>query len=337
MTHADTAGLQDASPIPAPPDRREIDRVLTQVRDLVSATKDNRLAIIERDLVRVLSIVTTPAPVPTYIGDGLVFIPTSLGLPLIAFADDLQVTASLLMRRQWDTPTTRLLERILRPGDQFLDVGANIGYFTIFGAALVGFTGRVHAFEPNPRTYALLCRNVQLNSFGHVCSLHAAALADRIDERVLHTFLQNQGSSTLSHLPARLLDEWHERPATQAVPVTTLDAVFADASPKFSCIKIDAEGSEEMIWAGGDRFFRDRVDDRTVILLEWNPPALQGAGADRANLMSRFARHGFSIWRRDDNLHVTRVNAVADLDDWSISELILARDPSRVAALCPTA
>jgi FkbM family methyltransferase len=296
---------------------------------------DARLRIVERDLQRVLSVVCTPAPVPTYIGNNLVFVPTSLGLPLIAFADDLQLTPSLLTHRQWDTPTTHLLERVLQPGDHFLDVGANIGYFTIFGAARVGFTGRVHAFEPHPRTYDLLARNVRLNAFGHVCALHAAALAEAPGERVLNTFVRNQGSSTFANLPAELLDEWHERPVAHTVPVTTLDTVFAGTETTFSCIKIDAEGSEDAIWAGGARFFREHVDDRTLVLLEWNPPALLGAGVDRARLMARFTRDGFSVWRRRDQLKVTRIDAVADLDDWCISELILARDPARVAAVCP--
>jgi FkbM family methyltransferase len=356
MPHAHTAPPQGGAADTAPLDANERERVLTQVRDLASAVREGRtppasraasaqaptipalearLRIVERDLQRVLSVVCAPTPISTYIGNGLVFIPTSLGFPLIAFADDLQVTSSLLMQRQWDTPTTHLLERILRPGDHFLDVGANIGYFTVFGAALVGHAGHVHAFEPNPRTRELLLRNVRLNTVSHVCTVHGAALADTVGERVLNTFVGNQGGSTLADLPEKLLNEWHEQPTGTPVPVTTLDTAFGDTDITFSCIKIDAEGSEDMIWKGGERFVRDRVDDRTLILLEWNPPALQGAGADREGLMSRFTRDGFSVWRRDDHLKVTRINGVADLDDWCISELILARDPARVSAVCP--
>jgi FkbM family methyltransferase len=300
-----------------------------------TAALEARLATIEAGLQRVLSVVCTPTPSATYLGDGLVFLPTSLGLPLVGFADDLQITASLLMHRSWDVPTTHLLERVLHPGDAFLDIGANIGYFTVFGATQVGGTGHVHAFEPNPRTFDVLARNVRLNTFGHVCTLHASALADAPGRRVMHTFTRNQGSSTLAELPDRLLAEWHERPIEQEVPVTTLDAAFAGTDTVFSCIKVDAEGSEAMIWAGGERFFRDHVGPHTVILLEWNPPALEGAGADRAALLARFIRAGFSVWRRDDRLAVTAIRELADLDDWCISELVLARDPARVRAVCP--
>jgi FkbM family methyltransferase len=297
--------------------------------------QDAKLQTIETDVQRVMSIVCNPAPTPTYIGDGLLFLPSALGFPLIGFADDLQISPSLLMHRRWDAPTTQLLERVLKPGDMFLDIGANIGYFTVFGAALVGFNGRVHAVEANPRTFDVLARNVRLNNIGHVCTLHATAFVDRVGERVLNTFTRNQASSTIAALPDRLLDEWHERPTPHTVSASTLDATFADHPIVFSCIKIDVEGSDGLLWAGGERFFREHVDDRTLILQEWNPPALHGARSDLDELMARFRRHGFSVWRRNDELKVTPVRTVNDLDRWCITELILARDPSRVAAVCP--
>jgi FkbM family methyltransferase len=314
-------------------------RTWRAVRDALAtpaaAGVNTRLATIERDLIRVLSVVTNPAPSATYLGDGLVFLPTSLGLPLVGFADDVQMTPSLLMQRKWDDPTTRLLERIIKPGDRFLDIGANIGYFTIFGAALAGGTGHVHAFEPNPRTYDVLARNVRMNRFSHVCTLHQCALGDRPGTATIHTFVRNQASSTLATLPDHLLAEWHERPVDVDVPLTTLDSVFANRDDVFSCIKMDAEGSEALIWAGATRFFREHVSDRTLILLEWNPPALAGAGADPRALLATFASHGFSAWRRDDRLAVTPIHDVRQLDDRCNSELLLARNAARVHEVCP--
>jgi FkbM family methyltransferase len=298
-----------------------------------SSGVDTRLARLERDLMRVMSIVANPAPRATYLGNGLVFLPTAHGLPLIGFADDLQLTPSLLQRRTWDEATTQVLNRIIRPGDRVLDIGANIGYFTTYAIALAGGMGHVHAFEPNPRTHGVLARNVRLNNFSHACTLHQVALGDRADEVTLHTFRNNQGGSTLSTLPDRLLDEWHEHPVDHPVRMTTLDDVFGESAETFACIKMDAEGSEALIWAGGRRFFRERVTDRTVVLLEWNPPALRGAGADLGGLMETFGSHGFLVWRRTDQHSVTPVTDVRQLDDWCNSELVLARDPARVAEI----
>lgn len=352
MTPADAVSpTMPGDPAP-PPSRAELEAALALVRDLSAqvdggrtwhaivtavntstGSSEQHLRIIERDVQRVLSVVCTPPAMSSYLGDHLVFVPTSLGLPFIGFTDDLQITASLLLHRCWDAPTTHLLERILRPGDHFLDIGANLGYFTVFAATQVGHTGRVHAFEPNPRTYDLLCRNVRLNNVGHVCHLHQQALADRVDTRTLHTFIHNQGGSTLATLPERLLNEWHERPATRDVAATTLDDAFADSDERFSCIKMDAEGSENLIWTGGERFFRDHTTERTVVLLEWNPPALAGTGTNLADLMHRFGRHGFRVWRRDESRTPVPVRAVHELDAWCNTELILARDDKRLAEI----
>ncbi len=353
MPHPEPTATSPApSPhVPAPPGAGALTQALDTLRDVslavddghtwrtvhaalgapTSASLDARLARLERDVLRVLSIVANPAPRPAYLGDGQVFLPTAHGLPLIGFADDLQLTPALLQRRVWDEPTTRVLERIVRPGDRMLDIGANIGYFTIYGAALAGATGHVHAFEPNPRTYALLAKNVRLNTFSHVCTLHAAALGDRADDVTLHTFRHNQGGSTLSTLPQRLLDEWHERPVDHRVRMTTLDDVFADRPDVFACIKIDAEGSEALIWAGGRRFFRDRVTDRTIVLLEWNPAALRGNGTDLHALMATFQAYGFQVWRRTEAGGAVPIASIAQLDDWCNAELVLARSAARVA------
>lgn len=192
-----TPDLPPVTPAPPAPDAADLDRALDALRHVSQAVDDGRtwnavqaaltaptgtdarLARLERDVLRVMSIVANPAPRATYLGNREIFLPTAHGLPLIGFADDLQLTPALLQRRTWDAPTTRLLERLVRPGDRLLDIGANIGYFTVYGAALVGGTGHVHAFEPNPRTHAVLARNVRMNDFSHVCTLHATALGDR--------------------------------------------------------------------------------------------------------------------------------------------------------------
>jgi FkbM family methyltransferase len=257
----------------------------------------------------------------------------SVGTRLEVDLRDQGVGWPIFMQQEYEPAETRFISRTLHSGDVFIDIGANIGYFTIYGAALAGGTGHVHAFEPNPRTHALLARNVRLNNFSHVCTLHAVALGDRPSDVTLHTFESNQGGSTLSTLPEQLLAEWHEHPVDHRVRMTTLDDVFGESSEEFTCIKMDAEGSEAMIWAGGRRFFRERVTDRTIILLEWNPPALRGAGADRRSLMETFRSHNFQVWRPTDQPGAVPVTDVDQLDEWCNCELVLARDPARVAEL----
>ena len=78
----------------------------------------------------------------------------------------------------WEPYETSLLLSMLRPGDVFVDVGANIGYFSVLAASVVGDDGAVFAFEPDPDNFRLLRRNVALN--GQQASIVAvqAALAE---------------------------------------------------------------------------------------------------------------------------------------------------------------
>src|SRR5262245_48926459 len=74
----------------------------------------------------------------------------------------------LIYLSNFEAETRSFLEAFLRPGDIFVDVGANIGLFTVLGARLVGKTGEVHSFEPYPPTFARLQENVALNGLGNV-------------------------------------------------------------------------------------------------------------------------------------------------------------------------
>ncbi len=99
----------------------------------------------------------------TYVGDRLIMVNTVHGYPIRAFSQDLNITASLLSTGTYDPAFHHFLERELQPWDVVVDVGANIGLFTIAAGRTVGFMGRVIAFEPNPSTCSLLRQNVYMN------------------------------------------------------------------------------------------------------------------------------------------------------------------------------
>ena len=67
------------------------------------------------------------------------------------------------------------MQRFLKPGDHFIDVGANIGYFSLLAAAVVGSAGRVSAFEASPITRQALVRNIALNGLQDHVTVHETA------------------------------------------------------------------------------------------------------------------------------------------------------------------
>jgi len=82
--------------------------------------------------------------------------------------DDMGVSRDLIIRGRREREETRTIQKILKPGMTVVDIGANIGYYTLMEARAVTETGHVYAIEPEPRNFELLQRNIQLNNYRHV-------------------------------------------------------------------------------------------------------------------------------------------------------------------------
>lgn len=168
----------------------------------------------------------------------------------------------------YELDTARAIKRALRPGDTFIDGGANIGYFTLIAAKAVGASGRVHAFEPQPDNRRRLAEHVAMNGLGDVVTIHPVALSDRAGEVELHTFdnpASNHGQSTF----------FAGSQATHAVSVRTvrLDDYLPDVAPRL--IKLDIEGAEPLAIDGMRETLRR---NRPAVIVELNATTLARAG-----------------------------------------------------------
>lgn len=152
-------------------------------------------------------------------------------------------TYVLLEQESWFEKEMAFLRRWLRPGMTVIDIGANLGVYSLPIARLVGPTGQVFAYEPGSETRALLEHSRELNM---AANLHILPLALSDSERMGR--LAFGGSSELNALG--------ENGAGETVHITNLDREDATRGWRSPCfIKIDAEGEEERILAGGRNFF----------------------------------------------------------------------------------
>ncbi|HWA27126.1 MAG TPA: FkbM family methyltransferase [Lacunisphaera sp.] len=183
--------------------------------------------------------------------------------------------------REWDPKISWVCERLLRPGDTALDIGANLGLNTCQMAALVGPTGRVHSFEPNPMVGGLLRQSLRRNNYTHV-TLHPVGLGDEECELDLTVPLRNQCLGTLAR---------DEEGTKIKVPVKTLSGVLArEELRRVRLLKIDVEGFEERVFRGAEQFFKQVRPD--AILFELNK--YDGAFEDHPTV--RFLRrHGYDF------------------------------------------
>ena len=152
-------------------------------------------------------------------------------------------TYVLLEQESWFEKEMEFLRHWLQPGMTVIDIGANLGVYSLPMARLVGATGQVFAYEPGSETRALLERSRELNA---AANLHISPFA--LSDREREGRLVFGGSSELNALG--------DSGAGETVGITSLDledAARGWSSPDF--IKIDAEGEEERIFSGGRDFF----------------------------------------------------------------------------------
>jgi len=154
----------------------------------------------------------------------------------------------LILREQHEPELTHRIKESLRRGDGFIDVGANIGYYTLLASKLVGEDGLVLAFEPSPPNLARLADNLMLNRCNNVL-LFSEALSDAgTDARLSLPWHINSGVASLGNGPSSNGEACFASGYTLTA-TTRLDDVLASLSISrpMRVVKIDAEGHEARI------------------------------------------------------------------------------------------
>lgn len=195
------------------------------------------------------------------------------GFRIYVRLNDFFFGAAIARDRYYEPHVTRALQHYLRPGIVFLDIGANLGYFTLMAATTVGPMGRVIAFEPNPRNRELLTRSLAANDLTNV-ELYPFAVSDRREVVRLATGVHDSNGRVVAAGEGGAptgSDPW----LIEAVP---LDALLGDL-PRLDLIKMDIEGAEPKALQGMASLLRRH---RPVIVTEFNPICLDltsGMGA----------------------------------------------------------
>lgn len=193
--------------------------------------------------------------------------------------DHIQRTVFLGAYERWESGVFR---RLLRPGMYCVDVGANVGYFTLLAARRVGPTGRVYAIEPSPYAADLLIGTVSDNGISQV-RVERCGLGCRRSEVVLYDAVVG------NHTPTMLGDSGG---LGRSVPVRTLDeCVHEWGIDRIDLLKVDVEGYEPEVFAGAARTLAEgRV---RAILCEFNAHWLARAGTTSREVYLGLLDHGF--------------------------------------------
>ncbi len=164
----------------------------------------------------------------------------------------------------YEPEVTAVFRRLLRPGMGVVDIGANIGYFTLLSASLVGAGGFVLAIEPNPRNARMLEASRRANGFAHVVVSQTAAGRDT-GLLVLHAADSNGTTSAPPEAASALLE-------AETVACTRVDALVP-ATRRIDLVKADVEGAEYNALLGARALI---ARDRPVIISEFSPNLMPG-------------------------------------------------------------
>ena len=164
-------------------------------------------------------------------------------------------------------PELIYLEKVLSSKAVFIDVGANLGIYTLVASRLVGRAGRVIAIEPSVQSFPALQKNIAVNRLTNVLPL-PVALAEKTAKTWLHHGI-NPGQNSFGKDPSC-------NGVGEEVVTETLDSVLLQASvDRVDLIKMDVEGAEELVLRGASRVV---TSERPLIIFEFNPEAAQRLG-----------------------------------------------------------
>lgn len=201
------------------------------------------------------------------------------------------VQRSVYFLGAYEIHETRWLLSNIQPGWTACDIGANFGYYSHLIARHGGPNAVIHAFEPNPRSYAALCRIRDLNRFDNLHP-HAEAVAAQAGEIDLET--PPAGNEGIGRILAPGATLAPHRTVTRVKAVTLDDVADREGLTRLDFVKIDVEGAEPGVLEGGRATLR-RLRPR--MLVEINPESLESMGSSAAALLDAIRALGFTAHR----------------------------------------
>jgi FkbM family methyltransferase len=191
--------------------------------------------------------------IPDTIRASLQRIPTPWGT-LVGLKSD-RITRTILADGQYEWAETAIVGQVLRAGATAIDVGANIGYYTALLQRLAGSSGRVHSFEANPFTAALLSIARQENGWDNVRINNLAVGAAPATMRVKAMDLEGTTADDNLNLGGWMLRE--SESGEWSIDIISLDQYATDNRlEKVHFLKVDVEGFELKVMQGGDTVIR---------------------------------------------------------------------------------
>jgi len=237
-------------------------------------------------------------------GAGEVLVKTEVGFLLCA-ATDHGLLSCLLETGELERGTRILIQKYLRPGNVFIDVGANVGLHTLAAARAMRGQGKIIAFEPFEPTMRMLEKSIWMNGFSSMTEIHQAAVSNAAGRQQLFI-----GATSGHHSLFALEPSPNNAQGPVEVPLVRLDSVIA-AGQRIDLMKIDAEGAELEVIEGAVSLIADNPE--IALIVEFGPSHLRRTGRTPSQWLDSFNQLG--LYYRVIN------NESGALEKWSLDAL----------------
>ena len=203
------------------------------------------------------------------------FTSNNLGFKINLIPTDDSVS-KLIFLNSYEKETLSFFKKAIVPGDVVYDIGANIGFYSLYFSRLVGLNGQVHSFEPSAREFVALCENVSLNSIKNVY-LNQLAISNEtgyIDMAVLEDSAYGAYNTLGTPKHRNVINQSYHHEIVRTITLDKYFCLFESKLPTF--IKIDVEGAEMLVLEGGANMFSR--DNAPTIVIEVCQLTLDGFG-----------------------------------------------------------
>ena len=202
-----------------------------------------------------------------------------------------------LLRHPCDVAEFQALPRLVQPGDTAVDIGANLGVYSVLLSRLCGPRGRVWAFEPVPNTYWRLRETLALNRCENVIPVQAA-ICERDGTERMNLFAPQFSEWNTFGIPPPRSVNWKRISPRESVevPARALDRFCeSERIDRINFLKVDVEGFEHSVFRGAEHLLKEhRID---YICFEIAKQPLASAGVESREIFAALEAHGYASYR----------------------------------------
>jgi FkbM family methyltransferase len=210
-----------------------------------------------------------------------------LGKYTFYYLSDDKYVGQRIALEKYEPYETQLILRQTKVGDVVVDVGANIGYYTVLLADKVGNSGKVFAFEPDKTNFEILKKNIEANKLKNVVLVNAA-VGDENEEKILYKSKENLGDH-------KLFGDGEK----EKVKIIKLDDYFKNQ--KIDLMKIDTQGWEPAVFEGAKKIIER---DKPIVFFEYSPASYKEAKLDGNKMIDFIKKIYKKFWWIDEWLYI---------------------------------